>query len=202
MKRLSMFVYGVVCYAASLATFLYAFGFLGNLWVSQSIDSARAVPLMTALPIDLALLGIFGLQHSVMARPAFKRWWTRIVPIPAERSAICCSRALRLSRCWRWQPIGVCGASAHRSASQALGAYGGLGGSALLDVPAQSLRPVRPAPGLATAIDKPYQSLPFQHPPCIIRAPPAVCRLAPYVLGRADADRCIWCSRSRPARTS
>jgi methanethiol S-methyltransferase len=107
-KRLSIFIYGVVCYAVSLATFLYAFGFLGNLWVRQSIDSARAVPLLTALPIDLALLALFGLQHSVMARPAFKRWWTRFVPIPAERSTyLLFSSTALIALLAFWQPIGA-----------------------------------------------------------------------------------------------
>ncbi len=86
MKRLAIFLYGVVSYAVFFATFLYGIGFIGNLWVPKSIDSPRDVALGTALLVNLGLLGLFAVQHSVMARPAFKRWWTRIVPEPAERA--------------------------------------------------------------------------------------------------------------------
>jgi len=107
MKRLSIFVYGLFCYALSLATFIYAFAFLGNLWVPRSIDSLRAAPLMSALLIDLALLALFAMQHSVMARPAFKRWWTRIVPEPAERSTYMLFSCLALLALMiLWQPVG------------------------------------------------------------------------------------------------
>ncbi len=86
MKRLAIFLYGIVCYAVFFGTFLYAIGFIGNLWVPKSIDSSRDVALGTALLVNLGLFGLFAVQHSVMARPWFKRAWTRIVPEPAERS--------------------------------------------------------------------------------------------------------------------
>jgi len=107
MKRLSIFVYGVVCYIASLATLLYTAGFLGNLWVPTSLDSSGAASLATALLIDVALVTLFALQHSVMARPTFKRWWTRIVPESAERSTYMLFTCLALIALFLlWQPVG------------------------------------------------------------------------------------------------
>ena len=76
LKRTAILLYGVVCYAIFFATFLYAIGFIGNLWVPRAIDSPREGTLATAVAIDLWLLLVFAVQHSVMARPAFKRAWT------------------------------------------------------------------------------------------------------------------------------
>jgi len=108
MKRLLIFTYGVICYALSVATLLYTAAFLINVGVPKSIDSAREVPLLTALAADLGLLAVFSVQHSVMARPTFKRWWTRIVPEAAERSTymLFSSAALALLFAF-WQPMGV-----------------------------------------------------------------------------------------------
>jgi hypothetical protein len=101
--RLLGVLYGGVCYLVFLAVFLYAIGFVGNFIVPKPIDSGDQAPLAEALTVDLLLLVLFAVPHSVMARPRFKRWWTRIVPSPIERSTYNCrvARQLVSARCLR-----------------------------------------------------------------------------------------------------
>src|ERR1044071_199233 len=105
MKRTLIFLYGVASYLVFFATFLYAVGFIGNLWVPKTLDSPRELGLGNALLTDLGLLALFAVQHSVMARPAFKRWWTRIIPAAAERSTyVLLASALLALAVWQWRP--------------------------------------------------------------------------------------------------
>ena len=107
MRRIFAFVYGIACYGMFVAALLYAIGFLGNFGVPKSIDSGPEGSTAGALAIDGALLALFALQHSIMARPWFKRAWTRIVPEPVERSTyVLLSSLALLLLFWQWRPIG------------------------------------------------------------------------------------------------
>lgn len=106
-KRSLVFLYGVLCYAVFFLTFLYAMAFVGNVLVPASIDSPPRGDFAAGLVIDLGLLLLFALQHSVMARPAFKRWWTRYIPEPAERSTFVLASSLALIALFAfWRPLG------------------------------------------------------------------------------------------------
>lgn len=106
MSRVIAFAYGIFSYLIFLGTFLYAIGFVGGFVVPKSVDSGAATSFWSAVTIDVGLLAVFGLQHSVMARPAFKKWWTRIVPKPVERSTYVLFASLALILLFRlWQPL-------------------------------------------------------------------------------------------------
>ncbi|HVP54988.1 MAG TPA: NnrU family protein [Candidatus Eisenbacteria bacterium] len=106
-KRLTVFAYGVVSYALFFLTYLYAIGFVGNMYVPRSMDSPAGAPFGQALLIDTLLLAVFAVQHSVMARPAFKRVLTQIIPEAAERSTYVLLSSLALIALFAyWQPVG------------------------------------------------------------------------------------------------
>ena len=112
--RLAILLYAIVSYGVFTVSFLYALGFVGNYVVPKSIDKSIDLPIDVggpanlggAIVVDLLLMSLFAIQHSVMARPAFKRWWTRVLPVACERSTyVLLSSLILLLLFWQWRPI-------------------------------------------------------------------------------------------------
>jgi protein-S-isoprenylcysteine O-methyltransferase Ste14 len=104
--RVFAILYGVLAYAIFFASFLYAIAFVGDLFVPKTIDSGASGDFVSSLLIDVLLLGAFAIPHSVMARPAFKRWWTKFVPVAIERSTYVLVASLALVLLyWQWRPL-------------------------------------------------------------------------------------------------
>lgn len=106
MGRILAFIYGGVCYTLFLGSFLYAIAFVGDFLVPKTINTGETGTFLNALVINLALLGLFAIQHSGMARPGFKKWWTRFVPEPIERSTyVLFASAVLILLMWQWRPL-------------------------------------------------------------------------------------------------
>ncbi|NND95081.1 MAG: isoprenylcysteine carboxylmethyltransferase family protein, partial [Flavobacteriales bacterium] len=106
MKKIIILIYGTISYLVFLIAFLYAIGFVGNMFVPKSMDSGAEAPLISSIFINMVLLSVFALQHSIMARPAFKKWLVSIVSPAMERSTyILLSSLALLLIYWQWRPI-------------------------------------------------------------------------------------------------
>ena len=183
--------YGIFSYGVFLAVFVYAVGFIGGFLTPTRLDGAPTRPFWQALAIDLGLLGLFAVQHSVMARPAFKRWWTRFVPAAVERSTYVLLSSARADRAC--SPGGSrCGgvvwdAHGRVARSSVIGALlRRLGAACSHHLPDRPLRPVRAAAGVAArCAAAPYHAAAILHAePLQAGPPPALRRLADRSSGR------------------
>lgn len=120
-QRTTVLLYGIVSYAIFFATFCYAAGFVGNFIVPKSMDSSPSLSFGNALAVNVGLLGLFAVQHSLMARPFFKRWLARFMPEAAERSTYVLFSSLALLLLfWLWQPMGGVTWEVHHASAAAL----------------------------------------------------------------------------------
>ena len=104
--RLFVLLYGLVCYGLFLFTFLYQIGFISGFVVPKTIDSGEAGAATASIVVNVLLLGLFAVQHTIMARLGFKRWWTTIIPKPIERSTfVLLTNAVLLLMNWQWRPM-------------------------------------------------------------------------------------------------
>lgn len=107
MKRILAFIYGIFCYLISLITLTYSVGFIGNLIVPKTLDLNLDGTLINGILIDISLIALFGIQHSLMARKSFKKWWKKIIPHPIERSTYVLMASLTLLLLfWQWHSLG------------------------------------------------------------------------------------------------
>jgi len=168
MKRWLFFSYGLACYVLFFGVYAFAAGFVGDFLVPQSIDSPSGGPIGPAVMVNLLLLAMFGLQHSVMARPAFKRVWTRLVPQAIERSTYMLASSVALGLLmWAWRGIDVVVWNIHQPAFRGLA--WALFAMGWLAVPAVSLLinhfdlfGIRQV--WLNLRDQPYTALPFRTP--------------------------------------
>lgn len=120
MKRWAVLLYGTLNYAISLGVMAYTAGFIGGFLVPTRLDGSAGSPLVEALLVNSLLITIFGLQHSVMARPGFKRWWTKMMPTSMERSTYMFATNLALALMfWQWRPMGGVIWEVHSAVGQA-----------------------------------------------------------------------------------
>lgn len=138
MKRWAFLVYGITCHVLFLGVFVYLLGFVGNVGVPKSIDSSPSGAVGASLAIDLLLIAVFGLQHSIMARPGFKAVWTRIIPQPIERSTyVLASNVVTVLLMWQWRAVDVVVWNVENTVARGL--LWGIFGTGWLLVPAVSL---------------------------------------------------------------